>query len=332
MNSDDGAPADDDRDGLHDLLVRWGQRERAAIGTAPVAAVEFTRRRLSGWLAVAAAALIGVAVAVGAAVLGSGRSATGPADQPGASPSATSSPDRPQSLAPVDGPLAITPIADAQPTLSRQQAEVIMLNSWPPPPLRTAGPYDALAGSVRMGLASVRLSGEVRRVRGEVPSQLQLAWVVTWMTPDGSRDCPTPGVLPKNEPTSRLDAYVLADDGSTAYIYSAASESCQTAQQAPELASATVQRAVNRIAVPWDGSRRDANGDVLMSFDRPTCATASAMFDPDGAIVFVEVPIGTTCAETVRDSIRTGPTEPAHHPLLGPFRTANGVPAPPLTE
>lgn len=281
---------------------------------------------------VAAAAVATAAVAVSVALLASPRPTAAPADgsTPGSSPTATSA--AVDGLLPVDGLLTVAPVGDGQPGLSRAEAEVVMLNSWPPPPLRALADMQQVPAPVRMGLASVRLSPDVHRVRGEVPDWLDLAWVVTWITPEGSRVCPSAGVTPMGDSLSRLHAYVLAADGSSAYVYQDPSEGCLGQELTRELRAASVQVAVNRTAVPWDGSRRDANGDVLMTFSRPPCATAGGLSNEQGTMIFVEVPVGTSCAGSVTDSIRTGPTEPAHHPLLGPFRTENGVELPPLSK
>lgn len=61
-----------------------------------------------------------------------------------------------------DEHLEVIPRPSATPALTREQAEVVMLNSWPPPPLRdNVLPEPRTAGTVTFTLASVRLSEDV---------------------------------------------------------------------------------------------------------------------------------------------------------------------------
>lgn len=320
-------------DAMHQALVAWGAAERAATGALPALDSRPGLTRPAGartWPAAVAAAAAVVAVAVSATLLtrsaGTGDAQLGvPAV---GTPTVTTStgPAVPVQL-PSDELLTLTPSTARTAELSRAQAERVMLNSWPPPPLEDdsqneVGPPHH--SPVQVGLAQVRLDPTVNRLGRPLPVELPLAWVATWTTREGPQRCPSGpyGGYTQEEATVRLHAYVLAADGSVAYYYDGPSKSCTTRRNAPDSSEAKAQQAVNRISVPWSGTTRDASGDVLMTFRRPVCAGVGGITnDSNETLIYVEVPVGASCPQTVQDSIRTGPVEPKHHPLLGPIRT-----------
>lgn len=224
---------------------------------------------------------------------------------------------------------------DATLQLTQAQAEAMMLNAWPPPPIGDNQASEPLLRSATVALAAVRLSPDVHRLKADLPTDLGLAWVATWSTPDGPAACSTRpgGGYSAADGVERLRAFVLAADGSVAYDYTGPSKSCDVQHLGPEYTNARAQQAVNRISLPWTGDRRDKNGDVLMTFQRAACAGAGGQVDDSNqASNFAVIPVGRSCTGTVQDSIRTGPVAPKRHPLLGPVRFVNGrvLPALPI--
>ena len=332
---------EEDRDSDMDRRLReWGDRELSAAGmpvdSAPRPRTRFAGSRVILPAATAAAVLIaatGVAMLVRTAprdeVVGSGGSilpATSTAAIRGPVLPAQDSPPKP------DGVLTVTAVPGASPQLTREQAEVIMVNSFPPPPLLDSVTAErGFASEVTWTLGRVERGPVVAEFVKPVPTVLELAWVASWVTPDRSADCSENADQGKGggfgyataEGSVRPYSYVLAADGSMAFSYTGPSTGCRVPNEPIESYGATTQRAVNRISVPWTADTRDPSGDVLMAFDKPICATASGLGNEDGWLNFVEVPVGEICPKTVRATIRTGPTAPPHHPFLGPFRSTD---------
>lgn len=325
---------DDQSDGkLEQALTAWAASSRNQVGAAPAFRTSEPLRRpgWQSWAAVAAAAA-SVATVVVIVSLFAGSDDTQHALIADNATSTVDTAREPEAL-PSDDGLMLTARSELSAPLTQRQAEAIMLNSSPTPPLGDSALQRPRENPVEVSLASVRLDPAVRRLRGDLPVDLPLAWVAVWQTQDGPAACPDgkdQGYDPEDT-TQVLHAYVLAADGSLAYSYNGGSSSCLTRRNVASLAEPTAQRAYNAVSVAWTGDTRNADGDVVMKFEGPSCSEPLGLVDDSNQqITLVETPVGQACGGVKQHSFRTGPVAPKHHPLLGPVRFINGQMRPAL--
>jgi hypothetical protein len=274
------------------------------------------RHRWAAAVAVTAAAASVAAVALLATAGDEEPRPPQPAVTPSAAPSPSPSPSPSARPSPQpffgDDQLRIVPMPNAKPALSREQAQLIMVNASPTPPLR---PMTGLASSewrVTLTLARVSLVGSMT-FETPVPRELPLAWIASWSR--GLDACRQGDVI----------ANVLAADGSIGYQY------VQRVECAGQAASpAYVMRMGYTESVPWTATRGPGPKTSTLHFRIPRCAIPTIMGSPDLYAV-AKTPVGVTCTGTKAVTLPYG-ILPTRHGGLGPFRQTMNNGFAPLLE
>jgi hypothetical protein len=264
--------------------------------------VPVRRRRWTAAVAMTAAAASVAAIALLVSSADDEPRPPQPAASPSAAPSPSARPSPPAFFG--DDQLRITTMPNAKSKLSREQAELIMVNSSQPPPLRPMNGLPSAEWKVTLTLARVSLVGPVEFLHGSSPREFPLAWIASWDR--GPSQC-QPGVS--------VVADVLAADGSAGFQYNQGIPACDGQPARPTFFIALE----DMTSVAWTVTPAVGSRKAVVHFRIPTCARGHVDLWHRGLVAISYVPVGQTCTGTKAVSQPVVGSTVDHAPL-GPFR------------